>query len=220
MKNLNKQGLQRSSRRATGLMKALTGFAVAMSFVVSLTAHAADHPAQKLVVESTTKLIDVLKTDGDRIKNDKAFLDEKVAEHVVPVIDFNTMTKLAVGKSWRQASKEQRVDLVAEFKELLLNTYTSALTEYSGESLEFQPFKAEKREDRAVVRSVFSQAGGSTVPVLYKLRDKDGWLIYDIEVDKFSLVTSYRNAFSNEIEKGGIDGLLKTMRDKNAKSES
>ena len=128
------------------------------------------------------------------------------------------MTKLAVGKSWKQADEKQRVDLVTEFKALLLNTYTNALTEYSGESIEFQPFKPEKREDRAVVRSVFKQTNGSTIPVLYKLREKEGWLIYDIEVDQISLVTSYRTAFSNEIEKGGIDGLIKTMKDKNAKS--
>ncbi len=177
-----------------------------------------DHPAQAMVVNSTSQLIDVLKTQSDRIKNDEAFLDEQIDKFVVPYVDFNTMTKLAVGKSWKQADAQQRVDLVNEFKALLLNTYTNALTEYSGESIEFEDFKPERRDDRAVVRSTFKQASGSTVPVLYKLREKDGWLIYDIEVDQISLVTSYRTAFSSEIEKGGIDGLLKTMKDKNANS--
>jgi len=171
-----------------------------------------------MVVESTTQLIDVLKTQGDRIKNDKAFLDEQIGKYVVPHVDFNTMTKLAVGKSWKQADEQQRVSLVSEFKALLLNTYTNALTEYSGESIDFEEFKPERRDDRAVVRSTFKQANGNTVPVLYKLRDKEGWLIYDIEVDQISLVTSYRSAFSSEIEKGGIEGLLQTMKDKNASS--
>lgn len=187
--------------------------------MVAFTATAADdHPAQILVVDSTTALIDVLKKEGERIKTDKAFLDEQIVNFVVPHVDFNTMTKLAVGKSWKKADEAQKVELVKEFKSLLLNTYTNALTEYSGESIEFQPFKAEKRDDRAVVRSVFKQASGSSIPVQYKLRDKEGWLIYDIEVDQISLVTSYRTAFSNEIEKGGIEGLLQTMKDKNAKS--
>ncbi len=191
---------------------------VALS-VVALVAFASDdHPAQVKVVDSTTKLIGVLKSEGERIKSDKAFLDEQIVTYVVPHVDFNTMTKLAVGKSWKQADEKQRVDLVTEFKALLLNTYTNALTEYSGESIEFQPFKPEKREDRAVVRSVFKQTNGSTIPVLYTLREKEGWLIYDIEVDQISLVTSYRTAFSNEIEKGGIEGLIQTMKDKNAES--
>lgn len=203
--------------KLSGLLKQFVA-GVALS-VVALVAFAADdHPAQVKVVDSTTKLIGVLKSEGERIKSDKAFLDEQIVTYVVPHVDFNTMTKLAVGKSWKQADEKQRVDLVTEFKALLLNTYTNALTEYSGESIEFQPFKPEKRDDRAVVRSVFKQTNGSTIPVLYKLREKEGWLIYDIEVDQISLVTSYRTAFSNEIEKGGIEGLIQTMKDKNAES--
>jgi len=203
----------------SGIRKFRQTIAICLLAIVALTANAADdHPAQVLVVDSTTALIDVLKKEGERIKTDKAFLDEQIAKYVVPHVDFDTMTKLAVGKSWKQADEKQKVELVKEFKSLLLNTYTNALTEYSGESIEFQPFKAEKRDDRAVVRSVFKQASGSSIPVQYKLRDKDGWLIYDIEVDQISLVTSYRTAFSNEIEKGGIEGLLQTMIDKNAKS--
>jgi len=189
-----------------------------LSLVALVATAADDHPAQTMVVDSTSELIDVLKTQSDRIKNDKAFLDEQIDKLVVPYVDFNTMTKLAVGKSWKQADAQQREDLVSEFKALLLNTYTNALTEYSGESIDFEDFKPERRDDRAVVRSTFKQASGSTVPVLYKLRDKEGWLIYDIEVDQISLVTSYRTAFSSEIEKGGIEGLLKTMKEKNASS--
>jgi len=191
------------------------GFLSGLALVASA---ADDHPAQTLVVDSTTELIDVLKKEGERIKEDQAFLDAQITTYVVPNVDFDTMTKLAVGKSWRIADEQQKADLVTEFTSLLLNTYTNALTEYSGESIDFQPFKPEKRDDRAVVRSVFKQSNGSTIPVLYKLREKDGWLIYDIEVDQISLVTSYRTAFSNEIEKGGIEGLLQTMKDKNAES--
>ncbi len=188
------------------------------SLLASAATAADDHPAQALVVESTSDLLAVLKEDAERVKTDTAYLNEQVEKHVVPYVDFDTMTKLAVGKAWRDANDDQRVSLVTEFKALLLNTYTNALTSYSGESIEFEPFKPERRDDRAVVRSSFKRAAGGTVPVLYKLREKDGWLIYDIEVDQISLVTSYRTAFSNEIEKGGIEGLLKTMKDKNAES--
>lgn len=194
---------------------------IAMSLlaVAAFSANADDdHPAQKMIVDSTTQLIDVLKRDGKRVKVDQVFLDEQIQTYVVPNVDFSTMTKLAVGKSWRKADKDQKVELVNEFTSLLLNTYSNALTEYTDQSVEFQPFRPEKRDDRAVVRSVFKQPGGSSLPVLYKLRNKEGWLIYDIEVDQISLVTSYRSAFSNEIEKGGIEGLIKTMKDKNAES--
>ncbi len=189
-----------------------------LAATTATAAVAADHPAQTLVVESTTKMMDVLSQETDKIKSDPAFLQAQVNEFIVPHLDFSTMTKLAVGKFWRKADDGQKLELVAEFKKLLLNTYTNALTEYSGETIKFQPFRAEEREDRAVVRSVFNQSGGSSIPVIYKLRDKDGWSIYDIEVNSISLVTSYRTAFASEISQGGIDGLLQTMKDRNGKS--
>lgn len=191
--------------------------AMALS-VVGVASHAADHPAQTLVVDSITAMLDVLKNEGDRIKSDPDYLQSRVDELIVPNLDFDTMTKLAVGKFWRKADNDQKIELVKEFKTLLLNTYTGALTEYSGESITFEPFRPESRDDRAVVRSTFSQAGASDVPVVYKLREKNGWSIYDIEVNNLSLVTSYRSAFTNEIGKGGIAGLIDTLKDRNAKS--
>lgn len=184
----------------------------------STVSSAADHPAQTLVEDSITAMLDVFQKNGEKLKSDPDFLKAKVDELIVPNLDFNTMTKLAVGKFWRKADAGQRTELVSEFTTLLLNTYTGALTEYSGETIEFEPFRPESREDRAVVRSSFSQKTGTDIPVIYKLRDKSGWSIYDIEVNNISLVTSYRSAFNNEIEKGGVKGLIGALKERNNKS--
>lgn len=192
---------------------------LALSLVfASSFAIAQEHPAQSLVVTSITSMLDVLKNERDRVKAEPEYLQSKVDELIVPNLDFNTMTKLAVGKFWRKADADQKVELVVEFRKLLLNTYTGALAQYSGESIDFEPFRAEEREDRAVVRSTFSQSAGSDVPVVYKLREKDGWSIYDIDVNSISLVTSYRSAFANEISNGGIAGLIETLKERNNKS--
>jgi phospholipid transport system substrate-binding protein len=193
----------------------LAAVVLSMASVASI---AAEHPAQTLVVDSISAMLKVLKEDGDKIKSDPNYRQSKVEELLVPHVDFNTMTKLAVGKFWRDADASQKTELVTEFKTLLLNTYTGTLAEYSGETITFDPFRAEDRPDRAVVRSTFTQSGGKDVPVTYKLRDKDGWSIYDIEVDNISLVTSYRSAFTNEISKGGVAGLIGALKERNAKS--
>jgi phospholipid transport system substrate-binding protein len=192
----------------------LTALILSASSMVSV---AAEHPAQTLVENSITAMLDVLKNEGDRIKADPEYLQSKVDELIVPNLDFDTMTKLAVGKFWRKADATQQTELISEFKMLLLNTYTGALTEYSGETITFEPFRPEEREDRAVVRSNFSQSGGDNVPVVYKLREKGGWSIYDIEVNNISLVTNYRTAFTSEIGKGGIAGLIETLKERNSK---
>ena len=189
--------------------------ALALLLSSAISTAADDHPAQELVENAIMNMLEVYKEDGAKLKSDPEYLQTKVDELIVPNIDFETMTRLAVSKFWRRADDQQKKELVEQFKTLLLNTYTSALTQYSGEKIKFAPFKASDRPDRAEVMSSFSQSGGSDVPVIYRLRDKDGWGIYDIEVNDISLVTSYRSAFSNEIEKDGIPGLIKTLKERN-----
>ena len=188
------------------------GLALLLSSAIST---AADHPAQDLVENAISSMLEVYKEDGAKLKSDPEYLQAKVDELIVPNIDFETMTRLAVSKFWRRADADQQKELVNQFKTLLLNTYTSALTQYSGEKITFEPYKPSDRPDRAEVQSSFSQSGGADVPVIYRLRDKGGWGIYDIEVNNISLVTSYRSAFSSEIEKGGIEGLIETLKERN-----
>lgn len=205
------------ARPLTSIMTTIVAVAMlALSFAQGAAAQ--EHPAQAMVEDAVNNAIEVLQTEGDALINDPALLKQRVDEIITPHVDFDTMTKLAVGKFWRRADAQQKPELVNQFKNLLMNTYSGALSEYHGQTITFLPFRPERRDDRAVVRSEFNQSGGSgDVPVIYKLREKDGWKIYDIEVNGISLVTSYRNAFSNEISKGGIAGLLKTLEERNAR---
>ena len=198
---------------------------VVVSIVLTFSSfqlRAEDHPAQTLVVESITSMLDVLKNEKDRIKTDPEFLKAKVDELIVPSLDFNAMTILAVGKFWRKMDIEQKTELVTEFKKFMLSTYTSYLTEYSGERINFEPFRPGSREDRAVVRSKVSQSAGSDVMVNFRLRDSGGWSIVDIETqidgNWIKLVVGQRPGFAKEIEKGGITGLINTLKERNSKS--
>ncbi|MBX2825343.1 MAG: ABC transporter substrate-binding protein [Gammaproteobacteria bacterium] len=199
---------------ARGLIRWLL---VLTMFVTGATV-AAEHPAQTLVKGTVDKFLDVVRNNEDRIKNDPAFLNAKIEELVVPHLDFESMTKLSIGKNWKKANASQQKELVAEFRTFLLNTYTSAIDEYKNGEVSFEKFKPGRREDRAVVRSQFTQAGTADVPVVYKLRDKGGWRIYDIEVSQLSLVTNYRSSFSSEIARNGIDGLINLLKERNGKA--
>lgn len=189
-------------------------FGVIFAIALLPTAVIAGHPAEELVKTLTSGIIETL--EKPQAKVDKQFVQQALERDVVPHIDFTLMTKLAVGKHWKTASDEQKQSLVSEFKNLLVNTYTKALNEYSGQELQFLPFKPAEREDRAIVSSIFKDGGGVEFPVDYKLRNKNAWLIYDIEVENISLVLGYRSEFSSQIDKGGLDGLIGTLRKKNA----
>ncbi len=176
------------------------------------------HPAEELVRKITGDMISAL--SSPEAKNDSNFVRSKIDTEVLPHIDFATMTKITLGaNAWKGASAEERDALVSEFRELLLNTYTTALGEYSGQKLEILPHQATENDDRiAVVKTYFDDANVK-IPVDYKLRttksEPDNWLVYDIEVENVSLVKSYQSEFSSQIKQGGVSGLIDTLRAKN-----
>ena len=192
--------------------------ALLMSLVL-LPVVAFAHPAEDLVRQITTDVIDALNSPD--AKADKSFVRAKVDTDVLPHIDFTTMTKITLGaKQWKQASKNQRVELVDEFRRLLLNTYTAALDQYSGQTLQILPHTPSDNDDKiAVIKTVFDDQG-SKFAVHYKLRssktDRKTWKVYDIEVDSVSLAKSYKAEFGSQIKTAGVDGLIKTLRDKNS----
>ncbi len=201
-------------------MKNIIKQIVSVIFLLVFTQLVMAHPAQDLVENNTLEVMRILTDDREKLQNDPEYLQQVVDEKIIPHLDLNAMTALSVGKNWRSASDEQRSELISEFKQLLLNTYMSALTLYSGQQMEFKPFLPQKREDRAIVRAVFLQPGNKGVPINYKLREKDSsWKIYDIDVNNINLVATYRSAFSQKISQSGIDGLIEEMRQKNAKVE-
>lgn len=180
--------------------------------------------AEALVKETTEQLLEALREQASDGEIDVDVLRAKVDELVKPHLDFVTMTRLAVGRHWRDASDEQKRALVEEFRQLLVRTYQSALEqveEYDGQRIEFLPMRESNHADRAEVRSRVIQPDGPEIPVNYGLRYTGGeWKLYDIIVDGISLVTTYRSGFSTVVSRDGIDGLIEDLRRKNERGET
>jgi phospholipid transport system substrate-binding protein len=130
------------------------------------------------------------------------------------------MIRLAMGRAWRQASPAQQQALTDEFKSLLVRTYSKALTEYRNQSIDYKPLKMQPGDTDVKVTTEIRQPGGKPIQLDYSLERQDNrWKVYDIEVGGISLVANYRNSFTAEISKGGIDGLIQSLRAKNMSTE-
>lgn len=179
---------------------------------------AAEHPAQLLVTDLVNQVLSILENDTDKIESDEKYFSSRVEEIVFPHIDFTSMTRRTVGKSWKKASDAERDTLVKEFKLFLLNTYAVALTEVQGGEVEFEPFKPSKKDDQAIVRSTFSPAGTLRLPVDYWLQKSDGWKIVNFVVANRNLVTSYRETFAEMTKHGGVQAVIAALKKKNSGS--
>ncbi|HLP97718.1 MAG TPA: ABC transporter substrate-binding protein [Sideroxyarcus sp.] len=179
----------------------------------------AEMPEPDVLIKSTVhEVLDIVRADKDlRAGNQKKML-ELVDAKVLPHFNFERMTKLAVGKSWRAATPEQKQALMTEFRIMLVRTYTKAFTSYRDQIVEVKPVKLDAGVADVTVRTSIIKPGGQQQPILvdYDMeKTANGWKVYDLTVEGVSLVTSYRGTFADQIQQAGIDGLIATLVEKN-----
>lgn len=200
-------------------MKKISQFLVSLCLSFSMLASAQVQEApDQLVKRLSTEIIDAAKTDKDIQSGNRQRINDLVENKVLPHINFERMTSLAVSKSWRAATPEQKKQLITEFRTLLIHTYSGAITQIRDQKVEFKPFRASPEDAEVEVKSLVIQTRGEPLELSYRLeKSAAGWKIFDINVLGAWLVETYKGSFSAEISKTGVDGLIKTLVEKNKK---
>ncbi len=190
---------------------------VGFAFAPNAFAQANEAPDQ-LIKRLSTEIIDSAKTDKEIQAGNRKRIDDMVEVKVLPFINFDRMTSLAVGKNWRTATPEQQKQLVAEFRTLLVHTYSGAISQIKDQKVEFKPMRAAPEDTEVEVKSLVIQARGEPLQLSYRLeKTATGWKIFDINVLGAWLVETYKGSFAAEVSKTGVDGLIKTLVEKNKK---
>jgi phospholipid transport system substrate-binding protein len=193
-------------------------FAMLSAMFLATSVSAAEMEPDQLVKSVSEEVLTIVRNDKDiqsgNAKKAIALVDAKVLPH----FNFTRMTQLAMGREWRNATPAQQQALTAEFKTLLVRTYSKALTEYRNQTIEYKPFTAKAGETEVKVRTLVRQQGSAKpIELDYSLEKQDaGWKVFDIEVAGVSLVTNYRDSFASEVRNNGVDGLIKALQTKNS----
>jgi phospholipid transport system substrate-binding protein len=190
---------------------------LASLMVVALPVRAQqDLGPEELVRKVTEDVLDAIRSDKQLAAGDKQKALKLAEEKVLPHIDFEEATRLAVGRAWAQATPEQRKKLVEEFRKMLVRTYSNAISAYEGQTMKVLPVRMKPGDTEVTVHNRYIRAGGQPLPVDYQMHKTDqGWKIYDITVEGVSLVLTYRSEFDAIVKQEGIDGLIKRMTEKN-----
>ena len=195
-------------------MKQVIRFVIGCLMSAAFGLAAAQSTPDAVVKSTVDDVLAAVKTTKD-----KRTLRKLAEEKVLPKFDFKEMTRLAVGQGWNQASPEQQQTLEKEFRSILVNTYTAAISQSDGGSptVDIRPLPAAQADQGDVtVKTVIRQSGKQPVAVDYRMSKASGdWKVNDVVVENLSLVTTYRSSFSETIKSSGINGLIKTLQDKN-----
>jgi len=204
------------------IKKALLTWVVSSAFgAVGLTmAHAADKVGETpdaLIQRISQEVLETAKKDKDIQSGNQQKIMNLVEKKILPYVDFQMMTKMAIASNWKDATPKQQQDLVTQFRGLLIYTYSGALSQVKDQTLEYKKPLYDGDTD-VVVRSQVVSARGEPIQLNYHLtKQADGWKIYDINVLGAWLIETYKGSFRSEINKSGVDGLIEVLTKKNAK---
>lgn len=200
------------------MMRRIMAILMACTLLVGFSAGASEMAPDALVKNTAQEVLAIIKQDKDIQSGNSQKVLDLVEAKVLPHFAFARMAQLAVGRHWPKASPAQQQALIQEFRTLLVRTYSGSLTSYKDQTIDYRPAKLAPGDTDVTVKTVVNQPGGQPIPIEYSLeKGGDGWKVYDVAVDGVSLVTNYRSSFSSEIQRRGIDGLIKTLADKNRK---
>ena len=168
-----------------------------------------------LIKSVVTDVMASVKADPEIQKGNIPKIVDLVEKKIVPYTDMRRTTEMAMGPNWKKATPEQQAQLTAEFKNLLIRTYSGALSQLRDQTVQFKAFRAAPDDKEVVVKTVVL-GRGDPVPLDYRLeKTANGWKVYDMNIMGVWLVEAYRNQFSNQISQNGIEGLVKFLQDRN-----
>jgi phospholipid transport system substrate-binding protein len=195
-------------RTLAGLLAAST----VLSMAAPGWAQAAVEAPDALVKRLSADILETIKADPELRSGNIARISQVVDSTVMPHVNFRRMTSAAVGPQWRQASEAQRERLQQEFKLMLIRTYAGALKQVSDQRVVVKPLRAAADDKDVLVRTEV-HGKGEPVQLDFRLDNTDGkgWKIYNLNVLGVWMVETYRTQFAQELNKGGIDGLINAL---------
>ena len=169
-----------------------------------------------LIKTIVTDVMVSVKADPEIQKGNIPRVVELVEKKIVPYTDMRRTTQLAMGRNWSKATPEQQNQLIIEFKNLLIRTYSGALSQLRDQTVQYKPLRSSPSDTDVIVRTVVI-GQSDPIPLDYRLeKTNEGWRVYDVNIMGAWLIEAYRNQFTNQINQNGIDGLIKFLQERNA----
>lgn len=198
------------------MKKLISPIVITALFILGLSlnkANAADMP-DVTVKKATEKTLAILRKDLKMYKKDSAALYKLVYTQLAPYFDFQTMSKLVLGRNWRSANSDQRARFSDAFSKLLVRTYSKVIIRYPNEKIVYMPFRLKPTDKKAIVKTkVISSSGGPDLPISYSFfKKKDVWKVFDVSVEGISLINNYRSVYREKVRKQGLESVIKMIQ--------
>jgi len=198
------------------MLRTIAATLLLLPFVLGAAPARAQEAPDALVKRVAEETLASIRADKELQSGNPAKVKQLIESKLLPHFDTTRMTALAMGRNWRAATPEQQKRLTEEFQTLLIRTYSNALTNYRDNTMNYKPMRMNPSDTEVVVRTEVTRPGQAPVQIDYSMaKTPEGWKAYDVVVAGVSLVTNYRDEFNDQVKSSGVDGLIKTLAEKN-----
>lgn len=176
----------------------------------SVLANPADvDAAEKRVIDTTSNIVNLLAQNKAQYAGNENALNAMVRKEVLPLIDFDAMSKLTLGKFWGDASDSQRNRFINAFREMLVNSYAKTMIKYEGSAIRAGNSAQQDKPGYVLVRTIVTPKGAAAINANYSLRKLgNDWKAYNVEIAGINLITNFRTNFTREVSSKGLDALI------------
>lgn len=203
------------------LIQLMSVFAIASTTFAPSLVMAADMAPDAMIKFVSNDVMEAIKKDKTIVEGDLSKISQLVDNKVITHVNFKRMTSSAVGPAWNKTTPEQQAQLQSEFKTLLIRIYSGALSQVSDQTIAIKPVRM-SAEDLEVIVKTEVRGRGDPIPLEYRLEKTPGvglgWKIYNFNVNGIWMMETYRSQFAQEINAKGVDGLIASLKDRNAKA--
>jgi phospholipid transport system substrate-binding protein len=169
-----------------------------------------------MIKNTANEVLEILRSNKDFVNGDMNKIGLLVEDRIATKFDFNLMAKMVMGRNWSIASKDQQEQFIIEFRSFLVRIYSTALSKYRNQTIEYKPLRANPGDTEVKVNTQILQPGGPAIQLDYNLaRVQGNWKVYDVIIDGLSLVAIYNGQFSEVVKRNGINGLIQKLAEKN-----
>lgn len=125
--------------------------------------------------------------------------------------DLALIGRFALGRYWKQASRNQRIEYVAVFGDFVVKKYAALMGGYAGETLAVKGERTGGEKDQIVLTRI-ERPSGPPINAEWRVRKNDGrWRIIDISVEGISMAVTQRAEFKSVVQRNGVDGLIEVL---------
>ena len=175
----------------------------------------ANSPARQTLETSTNRILNFIRNPDYVNPATRGPIRQQIEDEVLHIFDFSEFSSRTVGPRWRTFTPEQKKAFSDAFADLLINTYVNKIDGYNGEQVLYTGEVASAKGDRVEVRSVITMKDGKKVPVAYRMLPKNGkWMVYDVLIEKISLVKNYRTQFQDILNTDSPENLIARIKSK------